>query len=135
MGRHCALAQNTRTIQTGEDYWRKGRVEEIDMKVRQLLFLTVAMLLIAGRPSFSQGANEPHVRIATVEIDPIRSEVYLVGLKERIEATLRNEAGVVALHSVADKENPAYITVFENYRDAEACKQHVDAFQKIQDRD
>lgn len=96
------------------------------MKVRQLLFLTVAMLLIAGRPSYSQGAKEPYVRIAEIEIDPIQSEVYLVALKEQIEATLRNEAGVVALYSVADKENPAYITVFEIYRDAEAYKQHVE---------
>jgi quinol monooxygenase YgiN len=100
--------------------------KEIDMKVRQLLFLTVAMLMIAESPSYSQSPREPHVRIAEIEIDPIQSEVYLVALKEQIEAALRNEAGVVALYSVADKENPAYITVFEIYRDAEAYKQHVE---------
>jgi quinol monooxygenase YgiN len=33
---------------------------------------------------------------------------------------------VVALYSVAEKENPAHITVFEIYRDAEAYKQHVE---------
>jgi quinol monooxygenase YgiN len=101
--------------------------KEIDMKFRQLLFLTVAMLVIAGGPSYSQSAKQPYVRIAEIEIDPIQSEAYLNALKEQIEASLRNEAGVVALYSVADKENPAHITVFEIYRNAEAYKTHIEA--------
>jgi quinol monooxygenase YgiN len=94
------------------------------MKVRQLVLL--ATLVIAGGPSYCQTAKEPHVRIAEIEIDPAQLDVYLDALKEQIEAALRNEAGVVALYSVAEKENPAHITVFEIYTDAEAYKQHVE---------
>jgi quinol monooxygenase YgiN len=36
------------------------------------------------------------------------------------------ETGVVALYSVADKENPAHITVFEIYTDEEAYKRHLE---------
>jgi quinol monooxygenase YgiN len=101
-----------------------GAAWRINMKVRQLILL--ATLVIAGGPSYGQAAKEPQVRIAEIEIDPAKLEVYLDALKEQIEAALRNEAGVVALYSVAEKENPAHITVFEIYRDAEAYKQHVE---------
>jgi quinol monooxygenase YgiN len=94
------------------------------MKVKQLILL--ATFVIASGASYGQAAKEPHVRIAEIEIDPAKLEVYLDALKEQIGAALRNEAGVVALYSVAEKENPAHITVFEIYRDAEAYKQHVE---------
>jgi quinol monooxygenase YgiN len=80
---------------------------------------------MTGAPSYGQ-VKEPYVRVAEIEIDPDQSLAYLEALKEQIEAALRIEAGVVALYSVADKENPAHITVFEIYRDAEAYKTHVE---------
>ena len=54
------------------------------MKIRQLILL--ATLVMAGGPSFGQAAKEPHVRIAEIEIDPAKLEVYLGALKEQIEA-------------------------------------------------
>ncbi len=95
------------------------------MKVRQLLFLMVAILVMTGAPSYGQ-VKEPYVRVAEIEIDPGQSVAYLDALKEQIQAALRTEAGVVALYSVADKENPAHITVFEIYTDAEAYKRHLE---------
>ena len=95
------------------------------MKVRQLLFLMVAVLVMTGAPSYGQ-VKEPYVRVAEIEIDPGQSVAYLDALKEQIQAALRTEAGVVALYSVADKENPAHITVFEIYTDAEAYKRHLE---------
>jgi len=65
------------------------------MKVKQLILL--ATFVIASGPSYGQAAKEPHVRIAEIEIDPAKLEVYLDALKEQIGAALRNEAGVVAL--------------------------------------
>jgi len=94
------------------------------MKVRQLI-LFVVLVMIAG-PSCGQSAKEPHVRIAEIEIDPAQLEFYLDALKQQIEVALRSEAGVVALYSVAEKENPAHITVFEIYGDAGAYKTHVE---------
>ena len=95
------------------------------MKFRQLLFLMVAILVMSGAPSYGQ-VKEPYVRVAEIEIDPGQSVAYLDALKEQIQAALRTEAGVVALYSVADKENPAHITVFEIYTDAEAYKRHLE---------
>lgn len=95
------------------------------MKVRQLLFLMVAILVMPGAPTYGQ-VKEPYVRVAEIEIDPGQSVAYLDALKEQIQAALRTEAGVVALYSVADKENPAHITVFEIYTDAEAYKRHLE---------
>ena len=95
------------------------------MKVRQLLFLMVAILVMSGAPTYGQ-VKEPYVRVAEIEIDPGQSVAYLDALKEQIQAALRTEAGVVALYSVADKENPAHITVFEIYTDAEAYKRHLE---------
>ena len=100
-------------------------VGRIGMKVRQLLFLMVAILVMPGAPTYGQ-VKEPYVRVAEIEIDPGQSVAYLDALKEQIQAALRTEAGVVALYSVADKENPAHITVFEIYTDAEAYKRHLE---------
>jgi quinol monooxygenase YgiN len=95
------------------------------MKVRHFFFLCSVILVMTGAPSYGQ-VKEAYVRVAEIEIDPGQSLAYLEALKEQIEAALRIEAGVVALYSVADKENPAHITVFEIYRDAEAYKTHVE---------
>lgn len=88
-------------------------------------FLMVAILVMTGEPSYGQ-VKEPYVRVAEIEIDPGQSVAYLDALKEQIQAALRMEVGVVALYSVADKENPAHITVFEIYTDAGAYKTHVE---------
>ena len=109
------------------------RLEEIGMKVSQLLLLCSVILVMTGAPSYGQ-VKEPYVRVAEIEIDPGQSVAYLDALKEQIQAALRIEAGVVALYSVADKENPAHITVFEIYTDARAYKAHIETehFEKYQ---
>ena len=96
------------------------------MEVRQLLVLSAALLAIGGSASLAQGTKEPYVRVAEIEIDPVQLEAYQTAVKEQIEAALRIEPGVLALYSVADKENPAHITVFEIYTDAEAYKTHLE---------
>ena len=65
-------------------------------------------------------------RMAEIEIDPAQLEGYLAALKEQIEAAVRLEPGVLALHSVADKENPARVFVFEIYADIDAYKAHLE---------
>jgi quinol monooxygenase YgiN len=64
--------------------------------------------------------------VAEIEIDPAQLEAYTTAIKEQVEAALRLEPGVLALYSVADKENPAHITVFEIYTDAAAYKAHLE---------
>lgn len=65
------------------------------------------------------------VRIARLQIDSTRLELYKELLKEEIEAALRLEPGVLALYSVADKHNPDRITVFEIYASDAAYRSHI----------
>jgi len=84
------------------------------------------MLATAGSPSFVQATEEPYVRVAEIEIDPAQLEAYTTAIKEQVEAALRLEPGVLALYSVADKENPAHVTVFEIYANSAAYKAHLE---------
>jgi quinol monooxygenase YgiN len=66
------------------------------------------------------------VRVAEIEIDPVQLEAYQAAVKEQIEAAIRLEPGVLALYSVADKDNLAHITVFEIYADVEAYNTYLE---------
>src|SRR4051812_19902272 len=95
------------------------------MGLKKLLFLGAATLTAAGSPRFAQ-VKEPYVRVAEIEIDPGKLGAYTAAIKEQVEAALRLEPGVLALYAVADKENPAHVTVFEIYADAAAYKAHLE---------
>ncbi len=65
------------------------------------------------------------VRIAKLQIDPAQLDAYRAALKEHAETAVRVEAGVLTLYAVAEKDNPANITVFEIYADAAAYQAHL----------
>ena len=84
------------------------------------------MLSAMGSPSFAEATKEPYVRVAEIEIDPAQLEAYTTAIKEQVEAALRLEPGVLALYSVAEKDNPAHVTVFEIYVDSAAYEAHLE---------
>lgn len=96
------------------------------MGVTRLLFLSAAMLAAVSSLVFAQAAKEPYVRVTEIEIDPAKLEAYTNAIKDQAEAALRLEPGLLALYSVADKENPAHVIVFEIYTDGEAYKAHLE---------
>ena len=100
-------------------------LKESEMEVRQLLLLSAAMLAI-GAPGFAQGDKEPSVCVAEIETNLAQLDAYKTAVKEQVEAALRLEPGVLALYSVADKENPTHVTVFEIYADVGAYKAHLE---------
>jgi quinol monooxygenase YgiN len=67
-----------------------------------------------------------YVRIAELEIDPVRLEAFKSAITEGIEAAVRVEPGVLALHAVSEKDDPARIRVFEIYADEAAYKNHLE---------
>ena len=69
---------------------------------------------------------QPYVRVADIEIDPERSEEFQAALRDEIEASVRIEPGVLALHAVQAKDNPAHIVVFEIYSDVAAYAAHLE---------
>ena len=103
------------------------------MDAKQLLILGASVLAssLIG-PAEAQETHQPYVRVAEIEIDPTQIEPYRAAAKEQIEAAVRLEPGVLALYSVADKENPSRVWVFEMYADVDAYKSHLETahFQK-----
>ena len=96
------------------------------MDAKQVLVMAATMLTAMGAPVFAQQAREPYVRVAEIVIDPAQLEAYTAAVKEQIEAAIRLETGVLALYSVADKDNPAHVLVFEMYADTDAYKAHLE---------
>ena len=96
------------------------------MDAKQVLVITATMLTAMGAPVFAQQAREPYVRVAEIEIDPAQLDAYTAALKEQIEAAIGLEAGVLGLYSVADKDKPAHVFVFEMYADLDAYKAHLE---------
>ncbi len=79
-----------------------------------------------GGRAFADGAHDPYVRVAEIEVDPAQFEVYKIAAKEIVENSVRLEPGVLALYSVSDIDNPAHVTVFEIYADKDAYKAHLE---------
>lgn len=71
--------------------------------------------------------TQQHIQIAEVVVFPAQLERYKAAVHEQIEAAIRLEPGVLVLYSVASKDNPTHITVFEIYRDREAYLAHLQA--------
>jgi len=97
------------------------------MDAKQILVLGASVLAaFSGGSVMGKDLKEPYVRVAEIEIDPVQLEPYKAAVKEQIEAAVRLEPGVLALYSMADKENPAHIFVFEMYADVDAYKEHLE---------
>ena len=96
------------------------------MDARQLLLVGATMIASLSAPAVAHDTKEPYVRVAEIEIDPAQLDAYSAAVKEQIEAAVRSEPGVVALYSVADKENPAHVFVLEMYTDVDAYKAHLE---------
>ena len=97
------------------------------MNAKQILVLGASVLAaFSGGSVMGKDSKDPYVRVAEIEIDPVQLEPYKAAVKEQIEAAVRLEPGVLALYSMADKENPAHIFVFEMYADVDAYKAHLE---------
>jgi quinol monooxygenase YgiN len=102
-------------------------MREDDMTTRQFLVLGIAMLAgFLAAPAEAQETHSPYVRVAEIEIDPSQIEPYRAAVKDQIEAAVQLEPGVLALYSVADKENPSHVLVLEIYADVNAYKSHLE---------
>ena len=97
-----------------------------DMNARQLLILGAAMLTLSlCEPALAQETRGAYVRLAELEIDPAQLESFKAAIKEGIEAAVRAEPGVLALHAVSEKDN-ALVRVFEVYTNEAAYKTHLE---------
>ena len=75
----------------------------------------------------SEQRTQLHIQIAEIDVDPAQIASYEAAVAEHIESAIRLEPGVLVLYSVANKDNPTHVTVFEIYRDREAYLAHLQA--------
>src|SRR4051794_3996432 len=101
------------------------------MKIRTILSAVVFPYL--STIAMAQQTPSPYVRIAELQIDPAQAEAFAAATREVGQASVRLEEGCLVLYAVAEKDNPAFVRVFEIYRDPAAYQAHVQTphFQKF----
>jgi quinol monooxygenase YgiN len=92
--------------------------------------MLVAGAMIAGSVGSAVQAQAPDtrvVRIAELVIDPAQLDAYTAAVKEEMEDAIRLEPGVLAIHSVAEKDKPNSLRFFEIYASEEAYRSHIES--------
>lgn len=89
------------------------------------VLLTVLCLVAMFTTATKAQDKKQMVRIAKIQIDPSQLEKYNSALKEQMTTAVRLEPGVLTYYAVADKKNPASITILEIYADSAAYKSHI----------
>ena len=99
------------------------------MRRKHRLAVAAALTLgtLASSAAFSSDMQGVIVRIAELEIDAAQLESYKAAVREEIEAAVRLEPGVLAIYSVAEKDNPTRLRFFEIYASDEAYKSHLES--------
>ena len=90
-----------------------------------LVLIFAGLILMSSAGSKVMAQDNRMIRIAKIKIDPAHLEAYKQAVKEQIAAAVRDEPGVLMLYAVQDKNDPANITVFEIYANAEAYQSHL----------
>jgi 4-carboxymuconolactone decarboxylase len=90
-----------------------------------LRHLFISVLAIACSSNLFAQEKTQMVRLAKLVIDSTQLESYNAFLKEQIEASLKNERGVLTLYAVSEKKRPTHITILEIYASDEAYKKHI----------
>ena len=97
------------------------------MKTNPLQILGVSILMLSTFATASAQEKKQIVQLAKLEVDPAQLDAYKAALKQGVETALRVEPGVLRLDAMADKENPAHITLLEVYADEAAYQAHLQA--------
>jgi quinol monooxygenase YgiN len=109
-----------------------------NMVTKHLMHIAVTslsvILLATCSPSITQKNEDGNqlVRLAVIEVDSSKTQLYNEFLREEIEASIRLEPGVITLYGVAEKGNPQHVTLFETYADSSQYRSHLETphFQK-----
>src|SRR4051812_10142584 len=85
----------------------------------------LALSFAGGAVAVGEEPTVPLVRIAELEIAAEHLDAYTAAVREEIEASVRLEAGVLAIHCVALKDAPTKLRFFEIYADEAAYRAHI----------
>ena len=87
--------------------------------------MIISILTICSGPKTMAQQNQM-VRLAKIEVDPLRLKEYNTALKEQMTTAIKKEPGVLTYYAVADKKIPSHITILEIYADTNAYKLHIE---------
>ena len=108
---------------------------KISLKKALIKIIALFMLIFSfGTKSMAQKNNQM-VRLVSIKVDPPQLDKYNAALKEQMTTAIRVEPGVLTYYAVANKNDPASITILEIYASPAAYKLHVAAphFKKYKD--
>lgn len=86
--------------------------------------LTMAFTALNNEKSMAQ-QKEQMVRLAKIKVDPAQLTEYNAALKTQMKTAVKLEPGVITYYAVADKKDPANITILEIYADTAAYQAHI----------
>ncbi|MGO7860162.1 putative quinol monooxygenase [Rhizobium leguminosarum] len=88
---------------------------------------TLAFLVTTAVCSGVQAAENttPIVRIFEFVVAPDDLEPFMVAGRKNVEASIRDEPGVLSMHCVADRDEPNKLYVVEVYQNEAAYRSHV----------
>jgi len=86
--------------------------------------LTAVAIFFTGSEAVAQ-QQDMIIRISEIEIHPEHLEEYKAILKYEAEASVRLEAGVIAIFPLYQKDNPAQVRILEMYKDVDAYQSHL----------
>ncbi len=87
--------------------------------------ITILLLTLTCYQATMAQDNQQMVRLAKIKVDPAQLEAYQAALKTQMTAAINTEPGVLTYYAVADKDNPANITILEIYADTAAYQSHI----------
>ncbi|MDO3644060.1 putative quinol monooxygenase [Mucilaginibacter sp. L3T2-6] len=93
-------------------------------KILLYIFTVGSSLLFFSQTSMAQ-QNKQMIRLAKIQVDPTQVDHYNAALKEQMTMAISTEPGVLTYYAVADKSNPANITILEIYADTDAYQRHI----------
>ncbi len=88
--------------------------------------VTVITIVLISTNAMAQQQQHQMVRMAKIHVDPAQLTAYNKALKEQMTTAIKVEPGVLSYYAVADKANPAHITILEIYADTVAYKAHIE---------
>jgi quinol monooxygenase YgiN len=104
--------------------YTKNTGRELSIQIYTALFAIASLLTLSTTKTMAQDKKQM-VRIAKIQVDPLQLEKYNAALNEQMKTAVRLEPGVLTYYAVADKKNPASITILEIYANSAAYQAHI----------
>ena len=88
-------------------------------------FIALFILMFCFSKNSMAQEKKQMVRFAKIKVDPLQLDKYNAALKEQMNTAIRVEPGVLTYYAVANKDDPARITILEIYADTAAYNLHI----------